>query len=116
MRPAISTDETTGSSRFQADNEIGSDDLSHDISYHETLGCHRDDYERQDVAEPKPVPMAQVSWADARPMADRLKDASDLALALELRRRGYIVASKILDGRHCPSGRKIHKRKKREGN
>ena len=91
MRPAISTDETTGSSCFQADNEIGSDDLSHDLSYHEALGCHPSDYEHE--------PMAQVSWADVRPMADRVK----------------VVASKILDGRYHPSGRKIHKRKKRRG-
>ena len=95
MREAISSNPASGTTRFQADDDIN-EDLSHDISYHETLECVRDAYERQDIAAPQPAPMAQVSWADARPMADRLKDVSDLALMMELNRRGYRAVAKIL--------------------
>jgi hypothetical protein len=92
MRNAISTDESTGTTRHQPHDEPW--------SFHLMLGCNRNSYERISVprkkAAPQPAPMATVSWADARPMAEKLKDASDLALALELNRRGYIVAGTIL--------------------
>ena len=71
MREAISSNPASGTTRFQDESEAQ--------SFIELLGVTRDDYERQDIAKPKPVPMAQVSWADARPMADKLKDVSDLA-------------------------------------
>jgi hypothetical protein len=115
MRPAISLAPETGTTRFQSDDDIN-EDLSPDISYHESLGCVRSDYERQDVAKPKPVPTAQVSWSDARPMGDRLKDASDLAFRMEALRRGYEIAGKILDGRHYPSAKTIHKKQSQRGN
>ncbi|MGA7225982.1 MAG: hypothetical protein WBX16_24210 [Candidatus Acidiferrales bacterium] len=63
-------------------------------SFIELLGVA--DYERQDVAKPKPVQMAEVSWADALSTADRLKHVSDLALTMELNRRGSIIAGRIL--------------------
>jgi hypothetical protein len=93
MRPAISTDETTGSSRWQADDEVN-DELAHDISFTESLECERHHYERSDIKK-APV-MAEVSWADARPMCDKLKDASDFAIFLELNRRGYAIAGNVL--------------------
>jgi hypothetical protein len=96
MRPAISLDRETGTSRFQADDDIN-EDLSHDISYREALGCVRNDYECMSVPEQKVVPMAEVSWADAMTTADRLKHISDLALMMELNRRGHKSASKILE-------------------
>lgn len=103
MRPAISRDETTGSTRFQDEAEAQ--------SFIELLGCQRDCYERQDVATPKPLPMAEVSWQQARPMAEVLKEASELAFVIEARRRGYAVASKILSGRYHDSGKRKHRRK-----
>ena len=105
MRKAIALDESTGSTNRQDDEPC---------SYHETLGCHRGDYERQDVAKPKPVPMAQVSWADARPTAERLKDASDLAFIMEARRRGYEIADRVLSGKYYDSGKKKHRKKHKQ--
>jgi hypothetical protein len=104
MRKVMALDESTGSSNMQDDEPC---------SYHRLLGVVRSDYERKSVPKHKVVPMAQVSWADARQMADKLKDASDLAFILEANRRGYAIAGKILDGRHYPSGKNIHKSKKR---
>jgi hypothetical protein len=113
MRHAISTDHETGSTRYQADDDIN-EDLSHDISYIELLSCQRSDYERQDVAKPKHVQMAQVSWFDARPMCEKLKEASDLCLRMEMMRRGYEIAGKILSSKYYDSGKhKKHKSKKR---
>jgi hypothetical protein len=106
MRPAISLAPETGTTRYQADDEI-SEVLAHDITFIELLGCRRSDYERQDVAKPKPVQMAEISWTTA----DVMRRASDLAFAFEARRRGYISAGKILDGRHYPNGKRIHERK-----
>jgi hypothetical protein len=83
MRQAIALDESTGCTNCQNDEPR---------SYHEILEVTREDYEV--VAA---VPMAQVSWSDARPMCERLKDASDLAILLEARRRGYEVARQILE-------------------
>jgi hypothetical protein len=91
---SISTDETTGTTRTQPEDEP--------CSYHRMLECVRSQYERMSVPRKKvapvekEVPMAQATWADARPMSEKLKDASDLARALELNRRGYIVAGTIL--------------------
>jgi hypothetical protein len=86
--------------------------LAHDISYIETLECRRQNYERMDVKKipivKVEVPMAQVSWSDARPMCEKLKDASDFALALEMRRRGYEIAGKILTQQHKFHTRKEH--------
>lgn len=113
MRPAISADETTGSSRFQADNEIGSDDLSHDISYHETLECVRDAYERQDIAAPQPASTATAPWV---PIATVLQSVSDTAFLIEARRRGYAIAGKVLSGKYHDSGKKKHVRKSQRGN
>jgi len=106
MRKVLALDESTGSSNMQTDEPC---------SYHRMLGVVRSDYERMDVAQSKPVaklavPMAEVSWADARTTAEKLQDISDLALALEMRRRGYEVASNILSGRYA-SGKKPHRRK-----
>jgi hypothetical protein len=111
MRRVLSTDEQSGTDRFQKDDEVN-DELAHDVTFIELLGCKRSDYERQDVATPKPVPMATVAWFDARPMCDKLKDASDLAFLLEANRRGYAIAGNALTGR-WPSGKKKHKSKKR---
>jgi hypothetical protein len=111
MRPAISLDPDTATTRYQADDEIAHDDLSHDISYHEVLEVTRGDYERQDSAKPTPVPMAQVSWQQARTTADVLKDASELAFMMEARRRGYAVAGKILSGKYHDNGKRKHRRK-----
>lgn len=113
MRPAISLAPETGTSRWQADDEIGNDELAHDISYVELLGCQRSDYERQDVAKPKPAQMAQVSWSTA----DVLRNASNLAFALEAHSRGMklVAVKNILAGGHA-SGKKKHKRQKRKGN
>ena len=92
MRLAISTDETTGSSRFQTDSEIGHEDFSHDISYRETLNCV--DYERDDAP---PLRMAEISWTTA----DVLRRASDTALALDAHRRGMVLVGvqNILSGK-----------------
>jgi hypothetical protein len=116
MRIAISLDPDTATTRYQADDEIGSDDLSHDISYAEILEVTRGDYDCRDDPKPRVVksaePIATVSWADARPMSEKLKDASDLAFLLEANRRGYAIAGNVLTGR-WPSGKKKHKSKKR---
>jgi hypothetical protein len=94
MRKAIALDESTGSTNMQDDEPC---------SYHRMLECVRSQYERMSVPRKKvapvekEVPMAQATWTDARPMSEKLKDASDLALAIEMRRRGYTVAGKILE-------------------
>ena len=100
MRKVTALDESTGRTNCQDDEPC---------SYREALECTRSDYERIDVA--KPIPMAQVSWADAMSTADRLKQISDLALTMELNRRGYRAAAKILSGRYHDSGAKKHKRR-----
>jgi hypothetical protein len=114
MRPAISLAPETGTTRFQADDDIN-EELSPDISYHEALGCVRSDYERMDIKK-SPVakvaaPMAEVSWQQARSTADVLKDASELAFLMEARRRGYEVAGRILSGKYHDSGKRKHRRK-----
>jgi hypothetical protein len=107
---SISTDEFSGSTRFQADDEIGHDDLAHDISYHETLGCTRNSYERIDIKKSPVVksaePTAQVSWSTAQ----RLQGVSDVAFALEAYRRGLclVSAKNILSGRY-ESGKRRNK-------
>ena len=106
MRKVIALDESTGSTNMQDDEPC---------SYHRLLGVVRSEYERQDVAAPKPAPMAQVSWADAMTTADRLKQISDVALTLELHGRGYEVAGKILSGKYYSSGKKVHKKKSKRG-
>jgi hypothetical protein len=103
MRPAISLDESSGSTRYQADDEI-SEDLSHDVSFREWLGAVVEDYEVV-----KETPMATIPWADSRTMSEKLKDASELVFQLEARRRGYEIAGNILTKR-WPSG----KRKRRQ--
>jgi hypothetical protein len=89
---SISTDETTGTTRWQPDDEPQ--------SYHRMLGVVRNQYERRDDPKPRIVksvePMATVSWADARTTADKLNDASDLAIFLELNRTGYAIAANVL--------------------
>jgi|SRR5271156_2611673 hypothetical protein len=113
MRPALSTDENSGSSRFQADDEVN-DELAHDVTFVEILQCSRSDYERHDVAKPKPhavaiaAPMASVSWSTAQ----RLQGVSDAAFAIEMRRRGYEIARKILSGKYYDSGKRKHKKRK----
>jgi hypothetical protein len=86
MRRAISIEENSGTTRFQVEAPA--------LSYLELLQA--DDFEVKHCAV-KVEPMAQVSWADARPMCDRLKDVSDLAILLEAHRRGYAVARKLLE-------------------
>ena len=114
LRNAISLNPETGSTRFQQDDEIN-DVLAHDVSYVEILQVTRGDYERIDI-EPKPVPMAQVSWADALSTADRLKHVSDLALTMELNRRGSIIAGRILSEQQPISKSSItHTRKEEHG-
>jgi hypothetical protein len=114
---AISNQIFSGTTRWQEEDEIGHDDLAHDISFTELLECERHCYERQDVAEPKPVvkavPMAQVSWSTAQ----QLQGVSDAAFAIEAWRRGMklVAAKNILSGKCHESGKKKHKRKKREG-
>jgi hypothetical protein len=100
---SISNQIFSGTTRWQEEDEIGHDDLAHDISYAELLQCQRRDYERMSVPKKKaaPVvkavePMAEISWHDARPMADRLKDTSEAAFRLEMLRRGYETVGKIL--------------------
>jgi|SRR5271156_3180884 hypothetical protein len=104
MRKVNALDESTGSNNMQDDEPC---------SYAELLQCLRSDYERMDVAKPKPVQMAQVSWSTA----DVLRNASNLTFAIEAHRRGMslVGAKNILSGKYS-SGRKIHKRKKRKGN
>ncbi|MGB8441593.1 MAG: hypothetical protein WCE26_19500 [Candidatus Acidiferrales bacterium] len=116
MRPAISADETTGSSRFQADDDIN-EDLSHDISYAEILEVIQEDYERRDDPKPRAAklaePTATVSWSTA----EVLRNASNLAFAIEAHSRGMklvaaknILAGNVLQNR-WPSGKKKHRRK-----
>jgi hypothetical protein len=119
MRPALSLNPETATTRQQMDDEIGSDDLAHDISYAEILQCSRSDYERQDVAEPKPVvkaaePMAEVSWTTA----DVMRRVSPLAFAMEAYRRGMTLVNvqKILSGTHHDSGKRKHRRKQNKSN
>jgi hypothetical protein len=116
MRPAFSTDLNSGSSRFQADDEVN-DDLAHDISYQELLQCLRHDYERMDVKKPRmvksPEPMAEISWTTA----DVMRRASDTAFAIEAHSRGFklVGAKRILSGTHYESGKKKHRRKSKRG-
>ena len=58
-------------------------------------------------------PMAQVSWSTAQ----QLQGVSDAAFAIEAWRRGMklVAAKNILSGKCHESGKKKHKRKKREG-
>jgi hypothetical protein len=120
MRPAISTTEATGTTRWQEDDEI-SESLAHDATFTELLGVTRKDYERMDVAKPRvvksPEPMATVSWSDARPMAEKLKDVSDAAFAIEAYRRGMklIAVKRILSGTHYENGKRKHRRKSKRG-
>lgn len=95
MREPISSNPASGTTRFQVESPAQ--------SFIELLGVA--DYER--------VPVAEVSWQQARPMADVLKEASELAFLMEARRRGYEVAGKILDGKHYNSGKRIHRRKQK---
>jgi hypothetical protein len=105
MRKVIALDESTGSTNVQDDEPC---------SYHRLLGVVRSAYERIDIKQPRAAkvsqPMAEISWADARSTADKLKDASDLALRLELLPHGYEVAGNVLAGR-WPSGKPKHRRK-----
>lgn len=98
MRKAISTDPETGTSRWQEED-------SYDASWAEILEIKRHCYERQDVAVKKSapvevaVPMAETPWVAeqvSRSTADVLRYASDVALRLEMIRRGRIIAGKIL--------------------
>ncbi len=86
MRPAISTDPTTGTTRWQEEDVF-------DIRYHEALGCTRGQYERMDVAKPRAAKvaqrMAEVSWTTA----DVMRNASNTAFALEAHRRGMRLVS-----------------------
>jgi hypothetical protein len=107
MRPAISLDSETGTTRLQTDEPW---------SYHFMLGCLRNDYERADVKKTPVVKLAEATWFDARSTADKLKDASEAAFRIEMLRRGYAVAGKILSGKYHDSLKKKHKRKKRKGN
>jgi hypothetical protein len=108
MRPALSTDDNSGSSRFQADDEI-SEELAHDVTFIELLECQRNSYERIDIQKkPTPVQMAEISWTTA----DVMRDASNLAFALKAHRRGLclVAVKNILSGKY-PSGKKPHRRK-----
>jgi hypothetical protein len=104
MRKVTALDESTGSTNRQADQPC---------SYHQLLECCRQDYERQYVAKPKPAQMAQVSWSTA----DVLRNASNMAFAIEAHRRGLclVAVKNILAGGHA-SGKKKHQRQKRKGN
>jgi hypothetical protein len=101
---SISTDETTGTTRTQPEDEP--------CSYHRMLECVRSQYERMDVAKPRVVkvaqPMAEISWTTA----DVMRRASDTAFALEAHRRGLclVSAKNILSGKY-PSGKKPLRRK-----
>jgi hypothetical protein len=92
MRKAIALDESTGSTNMQDDEPC---------SYHRMLGVIRSDYERRDDPKPRAAkvaqPAAEVTWQQARTTADKLKDASDHAIFLELNRRGHEIAGKILE-------------------
>lgn len=105
MRKAISSNPASGTTRFQDESEAQ--------SFIELLGVTRDDYERQDIAKPKPVPMVEISWQQARSTADVLKDASELTFRLEMMRRGYAIASKILSGKYYDDGKKKRKRRQK---
>ena len=110
MRPAISLNPETGTTRWQDDAEP--------CSYHLMLGVVRSEYERVDVMKSpvvKDVPMAEVTWQQARATADVMKDVSEYAFRLEMLRRGYEVAGKILSGKVYDSGKKKHVRRKRKG-
>jgi hypothetical protein len=96
MRRVLSTDEQSGTTRFQVEAPAQ--------SYLELLQA--DDFEVKHCPVKSAEPMAQVSWTTA----DRLSNASDLAFQIEARRRGYIRAGKILSGTHHDSGKKKHKR------
>jgi hypothetical protein len=99
MRPAISLDPDTGSIRFQDHAPV--------LAYLELLQV--DDYEVKHCAA-KSTPMAEISWTTA----DVMRRASDMAFDIEARRRGYIMAGKILSGTHHDSGKKKHKRWKQK--
>lgn len=106
-KAALSTDTETGTTRWQEEDVF-------DIRYHEALGCVRDQYERIDVAVKKaPVEVAAPMATVSRTTADILRNASNLAFALEAVQRGYVpkAALKILAGRH-PSGEKMHRKQK----
>lgn len=86
MRKAISTDSDTGTSRWQEADVF-------DISFHESLGCTRRQYERVDIKQSHVVKsaeaMASVSWSTAK----QLEQISDCAFAIEAHRRGMRLVS-----------------------
>ena len=97
MRIAISSDEQSGTTRFQVEAPA--------LSYLELLQA--DDFEVKHCAV-KVEPMAQVSWSTA----DVLRNASNMAFAIEAHRRGLglVAAKNILSGKY-PSGKKPHRKK-----
>jgi len=117
MREAISLDKTTGTSRWQEEHDVN-DDLALEATYAEMLQVERHCYERMDVKKSPVVkseePMAQISWSTAEVM----RNASNLAFAMEAYRRGMTLVSvqKILSGTHHDSGKRKHRRKQNKSN
>jgi hypothetical protein len=104
MRRVIALDESTGSTNMQDDEPC---------SYHRMLGVTRNDYERIDIKKTPVVkaaePMAEISWTTA----DVMRNASNLAFALEAHRRGLclVSAKNILSGKYFDSGKTKPRRK-----
>src|SRR5580704_16413416 len=97
MRHVLSTDERSGTTRFQTEALAQ--------SYLELLQA--DDFEVRHRAV-KARPMAEISWTTA----DVLRRASDTAFALEAYRRGVCLvgAKNILSGIFA-NGKKLYRRK-----
>jgi hypothetical protein len=102
MRESLSSNPASGTTRFQVEAPAA--------SYLELLQA--DDFEVKPCTV-KATPMATVS----RSTADVLRNASNMAFAIEAHRRGLclVAVKNILAGRHA-SGKKKHKRQKRKGN
>jgi hypothetical protein len=102
MRIAISSDEQSGTTRFQVEAPA--------LSYLELLQAN--DFEVKTVkTKSKPPAMAQVTWQQARTTAEVLPGASELAFLMEARRRGYEVAGRTLSGKYHDSDKRKHRRK-----
>jgi hypothetical protein len=99
MRHLLSTDEQSGTTRFQTEAPAQ--------SYLELLQA--DDFEVKHRAVKAP-PMATVSWSTA----DVLRNASNLAFAIEAHSRGLklVGAKRILSGTHYESGKRKHRSRK----
>ena len=97
MRESLSSNPASGTTRFQVEAPAA--------SYLELLQA--DDFEVKPCTV-KATPMATVSWSTA----DVLRNASNMAFAIEAKRRGLclVAVKNILSGKY-PSGKKPHRRK-----